>query len=238
MCLALIYVAACAVLSTPAADPPAKQSPKEALKAFNHFIGSWKGTGTPEGTREEKERGLWVETMSWIWRFKGESAWLQVSFLKGKHFVQGELRYLPDKDLYQLTLENKGKELVTFTGRLTDRRLTLDRTDEKKKEDQRLVFSLLHPNRFLYAYEVKPSDHSAFTRLYRVGATKKGVPFASTGDAQPECVVSGGLGTSKVTYKGKTYYVCCSGCGAEFNENPEKYVKEYEAKKAKQSKEK
>ncbi len=69
-----------------------------------------------------------------------------------------------------------------------------------------------------------------------MGATKKGVPFASKGDNQPECIVSGGLGTIKVRYKGKTYYVCCSGCKAEFDEHPEKYVKEYEQKKAKQAK--
>ena len=26
-------------------------------------------------------------------------------------------------------------------------------------------------------------------------------------------------------YKGKTYYVCCSGCRDAFNENPEKFLK-------------
>jgi hypothetical protein len=235
--LAMTLLAVVAVLPATAVPRNSRQSPREALRAFNHFIGSWKGTGIPEGTREEKERGLWEETMSWGWRFKGEDAWLTVTITKGKHFVRGQLRYLPDENLYRLTLETTGKESVAFTGRLTDRRLTLDRTDPKTKEGQRLVFSLLHSNRFLYAYEVKPSDRTAFTRVYRVGATKKGVPFASA-DAQPECVVSGGLGTIKVSYQGKTYHVCCSGCRAEFNENPAKYVKEYEAKKAKQSKEK
>jgi YHS domain-containing protein len=43
-------------------------------------------------------------------------------------------------------------------------------------------------------------------------------------------VVSGGKGTMPVSYKGKTYYVCCSGCRDEFKENPEKYIAEYEAK--------
>jgi len=28
-----------------------------------------------------------------------------------------------------------------------------------------------------------------------------------------------------------TYYVCCSGCRDAFNENPEKYIKEFNAKK-------
>ena len=51
-------------------------------------------------------------------------------------------------------------------------------------------------------------------------------------------MVSGGLGTIRVSYQGKTYYVCCSGCKAEFDANPEKYAKEYEAKKAKKDKQK
>ena len=48
-----------------------------------------------------------------------------------------------------------------------------------------------------------------------------------------ECVVSGGTGTMPITYKGETFYVCCSGCRDEFNSNPEKYVKEFKAKKGK-----
>jgi YHS domain-containing protein len=33
-----------------------------------------------------------------------------------------------------------------------------------------------------------------------------------------------------VSYNGKDYYVCCSGCRDAFKENPEKYIKEAEAK--------
>jgi hypothetical protein len=33
-----------------------------------------------------------------------------------------------------------------------------------------------------------------------------------------------------VTYNGKSYPVCCTGCRDEFNENPEKYVARAEAK--------
>jgi YHS domain-containing protein len=65
-----------------------------------------------------------------------------------------------------------------------------------------------------------------------VGATKEGVAFAG-GDAGPECIVSGGKGTMQVSYKGKTYYVCCTGCRDEFKAEPEKYVQEFEAKKKK-----
>jgi YHS domain-containing protein len=32
--------------------------------------------------------------------------------------------------------------------------------------------------------------------------------------------------TAKSEYKGKTYYFCAPGCKAEFDKNPDKYVKE------------
>ena len=104
------------------------------------------------------------------------------------------------------------------------------REDDQKKETQRLVISLLHSNRYLYRYEVKPRGKTLFARRYQVGCTKEGVDFAG-GDGKPECVVSGGLGKITVSYKGQTYYVCCSGCADAFKEEPEKYIKEYEAKK-------
>jgi hypothetical protein len=94
------------------------------------------------------------------------------------------------------------------------------------------VFTLLHANRFLYRYEVQPTDRPAFTRLYQVGVTKEGEPFAGKGDALPECIVSGGLGKIQVSYKGQTYFVCCSGCRSAFNDAPEKFIKEAAAKKA------
>ena len=50
-------------------------------------------------------------------------------------------------------------------------------------------------------------------------------------------VVTGGLGTIEVSYDGKSYYVCCTGCRDYFNENPKQVLKEYterkEAEKAK-----
>jgi hypothetical protein len=215
-----------------AADEPAKRTPKEALQPFNDFIGTWRSTGEPHGTRAEKQKGFWTEAAAWQWRFKAGDAWLSATFDKGKHFTAAELRYLPERDVYVLKATTPDKEKLTFEGTLKDRRLTLDRHDEAAKEDQRLVVSLLHANRYLWRYEVKKADQSVFTPRWQVGATKEGVAFAS-GDDGPECVVSGGLGTMPVSYKGKTYYVCCTGCRDAFQEEPEKYIKEYEERKKK-----
>jgi YHS domain-containing protein len=88
----------------------------------------------------------------------------------------------------------------------------------------------LHHNRHLYRFETRPGGTAvAFTKKYQVGATKEGVAFAEVSKAQ-ECIVSGGQGTMKVTHKGKDYWVCCSGCRDAFKEDPEKFIKEAEAK--------
>jgi YHS domain-containing protein len=222
------------VSAAPTADAP-KKSPKEALRAFDSLIGSWRGTGQPHSKADKQK--FWQETIAWEWQFKKDDVSLKCAFEKGKYFTEGQLRYLPDKDIYQLALTTTDKETLRFEGKLKDHVLTLERTDEQKKETQRLVINLLHDNRYLYHYEFKPQDKGVFTRVYQVGCTKEGVPFASSGQPERECIVSGGAGTMAVMYKGKTYYVCCSGCRSEFNANPEKYIKEYEEAKAKKEKE-
>jgi hypothetical protein len=219
-------------------DAPKPVSPKDALQPFNVLVGSWKGSGAPEGTKEERLAGLWEETIAWEWKFKDRDAWLAVSFEKGKHFSKGELRFTPDKDAkdapprFTLALTTPDKAAATFVGGLSDKDkvLTLTRTDGPAGEEQRLVFSLLRNNRHLYRFETRPANAAvAFAKKYQVGATKEGVAFAD-GPRGPECVVSGGLGTIKVTHKGTDYWVCCSGCRDEFKADPEKYVKLAEAK--------
>jgi YHS domain-containing protein len=212
------------------AEAPARRTAKEALRPFNDLIGSWRGTGEPYGSRAERQKGFWEEKIAWQWRFKGDDAWLLADIDRGRHFTRAELRYLPARDRYEMKLTTPAKETLTFEGPLKDKQLTLERRDPGKGEDQRIVLSLLHANRYLLRYDVKAAGRTAFAPRFRVGATKEGVAFAG-GDDGPECIVSGGKGTMRVSYKGKTYYVCCTGCRDEFNAEPEKYVKEFEAKK-------
>jgi len=226
-------VALLAITVTLAADQqPAKQkSPREALQVFGDLIGVWNGTGTPAGTQQEKQKGFWVEKMDWGWQFKGNDAWIKIDFDKSKHFTLGELRYVPEKDQFQLTVTNVKKEKLTYVGTIqtrdTTKILTLER--DEGNDSHRLEFKLLHANRFLYKHEVKADGKALYALKWSVGATKDGESFAA-GSGGPECIVSGGKGTSAVSFMGKTYYVCCSGCRDEFNATPAKYVKEYEDK--------
>jgi hypothetical protein len=227
------FIAFLGLAATLDADQPAAKSPREALQVFGDLIGEWRGTGTPMGTQDEKQKGFWTEKMAWEWQFKGKDAWLKVGFEKSKNFTSGELRYVPDKDHFALTLTTIKKEKITYVGTMEKNKLTMER--EGDKESQRLIFTFLHSNRFLYGYEVKPEGRPLFAKNWSVGATKEGESFA-VGSSKPECVVSGGTGTSTVSFQGKTYYVCCSGCRDEFNASPAKYVKEYEEKLAKTKK--
>src|SRR5262245_21359214 len=101
--------------------PMEKRAPKEALQALQVLIGSWTGSGIPEGTREEKQKGLWEESIKWEWQFKDKDVFLKATFDKGKHFAAAELRYLPDKGVYQLTVTTPAKEKIVFEGKLKDK---------------------------------------------------------------------------------------------------------------------
>lgn len=211
----------------------ARSDPRQPLQPFNDLIGSWRATGIPEGTPEQKRNGFWTESLAWEWQFKKDGPSLVVAFDKGKHFQRAALRHLADAKRYQLVLTDLRQQDLVFEGSLKDRVLTVSREEPTTLETQRLVVTLLHDNRFLYRYEICAAGQTRFKRVYQVGATKEGVPFAGPGDTQPECIVSGGLGTIRVSYQGKDYYVCCSGCRDAFKEEPEKYVREYKAKKKK-----
>jgi hypothetical protein len=171
--------------------------------------------------------------VTWEWRFKDADSWLVVTFDKGKYFTRGELRYLPARDQFELALTTAAKDKLTYTGKLAGTQLALERPVPEAKLVERLTFSLLHDNRITYRLETRPESGTLYTRKYLVGLTKEGVAFADTGRSERECIVSGGTGTIPVTYGGKTYYVCCSGCRDEFKANPAKYVKEWEAKRKK-----
>jgi hypothetical protein len=238
-CLALLAAVAVLVLVSGlgAGDPPTP-GPREALQPFNNLIGSWKGTAKPSGTKAEQDRDFWIEKIAWEWQFKDKDAWLTVQFDKSKHFTKGTLRWLPEKKQYLLTLTRLNKEEVSLKGELDEkgRILTVESDPDANMEIHRVVINMLHEGeRFLYRVDKRKVEKTRFSTVFSVGATKEGIAFAG-GPNQPECVVSGGLGTMQVSYMGKTYYVCCSGCATEFRADPAKYVAEYEAKKAKKDK--
>jgi YHS domain-containing protein len=220
------------VMPAPAADSADKASAKEALKELQDYIGGWKGNGGPDKPRPGPRDPIWSETIGWSWRFKGDDAWLSMAVKNGKYLKSGELRFLPDKKLYQLTLTDKDDKKLVFQGQIKSEVLTLERIDPATKATQQIKMnSAAEGDRFVYRVAHKDSGSTIWKKDYMVGCTREGVSLGKV-DKKNECVVSGGLGTMPISYKGETYYVCCSGCADAFKENPEKYIAEYKAKKA------
>jgi hypothetical protein len=209
------------------AGPPEPDA-RAALQRLNEFVGEWKGAGGPDKPRPESQDSAWAETAAWAWKFRGADAWLVWDVTGGKHVKSGELRYLPGRKQYRLTVTDPKGQKRDYTGHIDEKKyLVVSRVDPMSGETQQFTFNTAAEGvRLVYRYAVKPPGRTVFTRVYQVAANRAGESLAARGGSKGrECVVTGGLGTIPVTYRGQTYFVCCTGCRDAFNESPEKYVK-------------
>jgi YHS domain len=213
-------------------DKEEKSASKEALKELQEFIGGWKGNGGPDKARPSPRDPIWNENIEWSWRFKGDESWLAMNVKDGKYLKSGDLIYLPDKKVYQLTLTDRDDKKLVFKGEIKSDVLTLERVDPDTRQTQQIKMNTAaEGDRFVYRFAHKDKGSTIWKKDYVVGCTREGVSLGKV-DKKNECIVTGGLGTMTVSYKGETYYVCCSGCADAFKEDPEKYINEYKAKKA------
>jgi hypothetical protein len=203
---------------------------KEALQALQDYIGGWKGNGTSEKDKSE----IWKENADWSWRFKDKDVYLAVRIKDSKLFKSGEMRFLPDKQKYQLTLVDKKDKKQVYEGELKKGGLILEGQDAETKATNQLKMNTAGGGlRLILTLSTKPEGRTLFNKQFQVSYTKEGENFGAAAKKN-ECVVTGGLGTMAVTFMGQTYYVCCSGCRDAFNENPAKIIKEYLARKKKE----
>jgi YHS domain-containing protein len=196
---------------------------KRALQELQDFIGPWNLEGTQKvGARTE----AWKEKVNWSWKFKGDDPWMTVEFEKGKHFSKGELKYLPDRKKYQLSLAPAGKPAAeVYEGGIAKGVLKLERKDPRTNDVYRLSMNTAADGvRFVLKFEKQDGGKGLFASVYQLAGNKEGESLGATA-RKPECVVTGGAATIKVSYNGKEYYVCCTGCRDAFNETPEKFVK-------------
>ncbi len=229
-------LALCAVQVVAAAPAPTdKEKTKEALAALQEFIGDWKGNGGPDKLKPAANDPIWTENLKWTWRFKGDDVSIAFEVKDGKVFKTGEVRYLLDKKKYQLTAVDKDDKKLVYDGDFNSDKgiLTLERTDADTKETQRIEMNTAAEGiRLIYRVSHKKDGTTVYVKDYLVQATKEGQSLGAK-EKKVECVVSGGLGTIPVSFKGETFYVCCSGCKDAFNESPEKFIAEFKAKKKK-----
>lgn len=209
-----------------AADSPTREIPTPFVP-FEHMIGSWKGTAVPTLNRLKG----WSETHMWAWKFaKGQPVGMTLEFNGDKSVAKAQLSYLPETKQYRLEGTDPGGKAIAFVGAMdkAGRALVLDRVGPAGQGKDRIT---VRPNsnliRYTMTFDHQETGAPQYTKVVEVGLTKAGVSFAAGGESAnlPKCILTGGSATMAVTYQGKSYPICCSGCRDEFNEDPEKYVK-------------
>lgn len=208
-------------------DKKTADAAKKALAEVGDFIGQWKVDfkgkigGKEQSSNEKMEIG---------WKFKDGDGWIGFDIKDGKFVEKSELRFVPAKKVYELTVTEKdAKAPAVYTGKLAAGKLVVERTDSASGDVAKITIFTIDGIRMILKNEVKAGGKGAFVTAYQFTASKDGESFAG-GKKKNECVVTGGTATTPVSFGGKTYYVCCSGCKAEFDANPKKYVDEFEKK--------
>lgn len=217
--------------ATPTADAPnsTRNADQAALADFAGLVGDWKGTGQPQ---RSSAKGSWRESGAWSWKLTPKSAALALQIDKGKYLQSAVLRpgTGPGQFVLDANLAGGGKRSYSGQRKASRPGLVLTAVTSGAEGPQRITLTKLHDSRFLMLLEAEQDGNaSAFARLAEVGYTRQGISFA-VGDSYPACIVTGGRGTIKVSYQGREYSVCCSGCKDLFEADPEAVIAEAKAK--------
>lgn len=202
---------------------------KQALSEFNSLIGGWRGVGM---IKRNSRKGAWSETADWVWKFDPEQTGIAYEVKDGKFLKSALLSYDPEKKVYQLSTVLPDGTTRDYTGTLQKEILVLETKPDQKGAIYRISIRRLNAKRTLVLFEQRNQGQSFYYRLAEVGYTRAGTRLATPGSGGPECIVTGGAGTIAVSYQGKTYYVCCSGCKQAFEDDPETFIAEAKRKAA------
>lgn len=220
-------ISALAALATSADDSTGGDIPAP-LAPFEHLVGAWKGMGIPAANRLKG----WPEKHLWAWKFeKGTPVGLALSMEGDKTLTKGQLTFDPATKKYRLEGTDAAGKPVVFTGSLDEsgRALQLDREGPGAEAAHERLTIRLNSNQIRYTIWLDRKDAGApqFARAVEINLGKEGESFAAGGSAAdlPKCIITGGAATLSVSYEGKSYPLCCTGCRDEFMENPAKYVK-------------
>lgn len=204
---------------------------QEALSSFNSLIGGWRGVGQ---VRRGSTRGAWRETGTFVWKFSGGKVGIEYRVKDAEHIQTGLVSWDVAKKQFTMEAVLADESKRTYRGELKNKVLTLISEPDKEGMVSRVTMRQLNDKRMLVLYERRREGQSFYARVGEVGYTREGTRLASSDNSGPECVVTGGAGTIKVSHEGKTYYVCCTGCRDAFNDDPVGILADYRAKLAKE----
>lgn len=214
------------------------ESARVALKPLQILIGNWNGTS----------RKAILDQPNWVWDLKTDPKQpaIRMKSEKGQYVRDGRLTFSPASQEYEFTAtDGDGKQRVfkgTFSEEVKDvpgddkklqRTYKLELTEPKADADGeqwRIVINQQENNRYILELDRKRGSRP-FIRVDTINTQREGTSFAvsDTDYGDKTCVVSQGLGTTSVSYKGKSYWVCCSGCKAAFEDDPERWIAKFEA---------
>jgi YHS domain-containing protein len=208
----------------------ARASIQEALAELNPLVGGWRGVGQPV---RNSNKGSWSESAEWVWEIKKEYVGIRYAVKDGKHLASALVTWDPQKKDFVLTATLPDKSERVYTGKSSGNKLTLESQPDAQGDVHQITITQLRDIRTLVLYQVRPKDQKQFARVAEVGYTREGTKLADEGVGGPECIVTGGKGTMKTVYKGKTYWFCCTGCRDAFMDDPDAIIAQAEAKAAK-----
>jgi hypothetical protein len=214
------------------------ESVLSAMQPLQILLGKWNGAS----------RKAQIDEPEWIWDFQTNRAQpsLVMTSEKGTYIREGRLTYLPEVQKYQFSWKTPEGEVRVLRGEFVkpvqdvpgddnklQRTFKLQLTgDPQDGEQWQLAFDQQENNRYILEVERRRGS-GAFQRVDTVHTQREGTSFAlsSSDYGEKTCIISQGLGVMTVSYKGQSYYVCCTGCKAAFEDDPEGWIAKWEAKK-------
>lgn len=209
-------------------------SAKDALAEFNNLVGGWRGVAMPRANSTE---GAWIEKAEWLWEFQKGTPGIRYSITNGKLLKSVRVTWDSASKLYLATAEFTDKSTRLYSGKKEKNRVIFESKADSSGDVYRMTITRLNEKRTLVLHERRRGDAGLYLRVAEVGYTRAGTSLAIEGAGEPICVVTGGKGTTKVMYKGETYYVCCSGCKQAFDDDPAGIVAEYKKRLLEQQEE-
>jgi len=221
----------------------------DRMKPLQILLGQWRGI-----TRKEQS----LVPQQWVWDLKTDPDQPALVLVAGEspYFRSGRLTWSASEKAFEFSGTNSQGQRQVFRGGFSQppRQVAGDADDQPQMTFKlelteaavtkkpgpgtswRVVFNQQENNRMLVELS-RRRGQAAFRLQDTIGCQREGTSFAlsDTDYGEKTCVISQGLGTTAVSFKGKTYWVCCSGCKAAFEEEPEKWIARFEAMKAKKA---
>ncbi|SFH68908.1 YHS domain-containing protein [Planctomicrobium piriforme] len=231
--LVLIFLLAISTSAKSALDEPAALAARQQLETFNGVIGEWRGTGQ---LRRGSTQGAWRETGEFVWDFSQALPAIRYVIKDGKQAASGRITWNAPAQQFDLALQTLDAGERQLSGTWKGNELAFSGPADASGVQHRVTITVLNEKRVLVLFEKTTPNGQAFVRVAEVGYTREGTHLADAGATARECVVTGGTGTMTVSYKGETYYVCCTGCRQAFEADPEKIIAEFKERIQKRQK--